>query len=133
MSDRKEQGTTADIEATRQVLAARHAASTFQRLMIAAAGRRLGARPGGPFGTVRPVSWQTLLDIEDAVYGNPAVITMDVAVLETFPRLRDSRWLPVETGDEADLNRDEEDMPVVMLIVRALRDAASHVDTEASW
>ncbi|MEQ5844280.1 DUF2471 domain-containing protein (plasmid) [Paraburkholderia acidicola] len=130
MTDSKAPGTTDDIEATRQVLAARRAAATFQRVMIAAAGRRFGTRLSSALGTARSVSWQTLLEIEDSVYGNPAVMSLDSAVLETFPRLRDSRWLPGDTGDEADLNRDEDDMPIVMLIVRSLRDAATQADAE---
>jgi hypothetical protein len=132
MTDKKAAGTTDDIEATRQVLAARRAAATFQRVMIAAAGRRLGTRLSSAFGTARPVSWQTLLEIEDAVYANPAITSLDAAVLETFPRLRESRWLPGDTGDEADLNRDEDDWPIVMLIVRSLRDAATQTDAESA-
>lgn len=132
MTDKRATGTTADIEATRQVLAARRAAATFQRVMIAAAGRRLGTRVSSAFGTARPVSWQTLLEIEDSVYGHPAVASMDATVLETFPRLRDSRWLPGDVEVEADLNRDDDHMPVVMLIVRSLRDATTQTDVESA-
>lgn len=132
MTDKKAPGTTDDIEATRQVLAARRAAAIFQRVMIAAAGRRLGTRLSSALGSARPVSWQTLLEIEDSVYGHSAIASLDTAVLETFPRLRDSRWLPGDVADEADLNRDEDDMPVVMLIVRSLRDAATQTDVESA-
>lgn len=100
--------------------------------MIAAAGRRLGTRMNNAFGTARPVSWQTLLEIEDAVYAHPAIKSLDAAVLETFPRLRESRWLTGDPGEEADLNRDEDDWPVVMLIVRSLRDAATRTDAESA-
>ncbi|MFL9876720.1 DUF2471 family protein [Paraburkholderia megapolitana] len=132
MTDKKPPGTTDDIEATRQVLAARRAAATFQRVMIAAAARRLGTRLSSALGTARPVSWQTLLEIEDFVYCQAAVASLDAAVLETFPRLRDSRWLPGDVNVEADLNRDDDDMPVVMLIVRSLRDAATRTDAESA-
>ena len=132
MTDKKAPGTTDDIEATRQVLAARRAAAMFQRVMISAAGRRLGTRLSSTLGNARPVTWQTLLEIEDSVYLHPTIASLDAAVLETFPRLRDSRWLPGDTADEADLNRDEDDWPIVMLIVRSLRDAATQTDAESA-
>ncbi|MDN7919199.1 DUF2471 family protein [Burkholderia gladioli] len=101
----------------------RLAAAVLERAMLRAIDARLASRLVDDCGKLRPLQWQTLLDIETVAYLDPVVAEIDPALRDAVPRLRGSHWMPADLNAEVDLLRDDDGMPLVMLVVRAVQRA----------
>ncbi|WP_343676929.1 DUF2471 family protein [Paraburkholderia heleia] len=65
--------------------------------------------------------WWELLEIEDQTFGDLGFQGRHAPeILASFYRLRDSRLLPADLNAPVDWDRDEDEMPAVVLIVRSL-------------
>uniref|UniRef100_UPI003BEEF22A DUF2471 domain-containing protein n=1 Tax=Burkholderia arboris TaxID=488730 RepID=UPI003BEEF22A len=109
----------------------RHAAATLQTALIDAAREQLGVRVTTASALGWPITWGELLTIERRAFTRSSVQACDPAALKIFPRLVGSRWLNPGLSVEADLNRDDDDLPVVILIVRAMREAIRELPDSA--
>jgi hypothetical protein len=70
------------------------------------------------------MSWRALLDVEEMAFSNSGFLSRhDPAVIDAFIRLRDSRLLGTDVDEPVDWRRDDDDLPAVYLIVRAMLEA----------
>ncbi|MEX3630062.1 MAG: DUF2471 family protein [Burkholderia sp.] len=109
----------------------RHAAAALQIALIDAARERLDVRVTTVSALGWPITWGELLTIERRAFARSSVQACDPTVLEIFPRLENSRWLNPGLSVEADLNRDDDDLPIVIMIVRAMRNAIRNMPEAA--
>jgi hypothetical protein len=104
--------------------AAQRAVSDLHRVVVPIAQRALGLRRRAHPAAVRTLSWRALLDVEALAFSAPGFRGRhDEAIVAAFLRVADSR-LPGPDLDEAvDWRRDDDDLPAVYLIVRAMLEA----------
>ncbi|WP_323123797.1 DUF2471 family protein [Burkholderia alba] len=100
----------------------RRAATALQIALVSAARERLGARVTQTVALGWPITWGELLEVERRAFARSSLQVL-AAVLDSFARLENSRWLNSGLDVEADLMRDDDDLPVVVLIVRAMRES----------
>lgn len=68
-----------------------------------------------------PWCWWELLEIEDQTFGDLGFQGRhEPEILASFYRLRDSRLLPADLDTPIDWDRDDDEMPAVVLVVRSL-------------
>jgi Protein of unknown function (DUF2471) len=78
------------------------------------------ARSGGP----RSMSWSALIEIEEQAFFDLGFQSRhDPAIVDAFLRLKDSRLAGPNLDEPADWRRDDEQLPAVYVIVRALMEA----------
>jgi Protein of unknown function (DUF2471) len=90
-------------------------------------GQHRRARPA-----MRVMSWRALLEIEEQAFSDLGFQSRhDQAIIDGFLRLSDSR-LPGPNIDEAvDWRRDDEHLPAVYILVRALVETQTETGSEA--
>lgn len=110
----------------------RRAATALQTALVSAARDRLGARVTQISALGSPITWGELLEVERRAFARSSFQVFDPIVLDIFARLENSRWLNPGLDAEADLIRDDDDLPVVMLIVRAMREAVREMSDAPS-
>lgn len=82
---------------------------------------------------MRTLSWQALLDVEELAFSNAGFLNRnDPTVIDAFIRLRDSRLLSADVDEPVDWRRDDDDLPAVYLIVRAMLEAEAAEQAEAA-
>lgn len=70
------------------------------------------------------MSWRALLDVEELAFSNAGFLGRnEPAVVDAFIRLRDSRMVAADVDEPVDWRRDDDDLPAVYLIVRAMLEA----------
>jgi hypothetical protein len=73
--------------------------------------------------------WWELIEIEDQVFGDLGFQGRHAPeILASFYRLRDSRLLPADLDSPIDLDRDDDEMPAVVLVLRNLVRAEAMTD-----
>ncbi|WP_233875105.1 DUF2471 family protein [Paraburkholderia adhaesiva] len=73
--------------------------------------------------------WKELLEIEDQTFGDLGFQGRHPPeLLASFYRLRDSRLLPADLDAPVDWDRDDDEMPAVVLVVRGLVQAEAMID-----
>lgn len=78
------------------------------------------------------MSWKALLDVEELAFSNPGFLNRnDPVVVDAFIRLRDSRMVPADVDEPVDWRRDDDDLPAVYLIVRAMLEAEAAEHAQA--
>ncbi|TCK32033.1 uncharacterized protein DUF2471 [Paraburkholderia sp. BL8N3] len=101
--------------------AAHRAALDLQRIVVLLAQRYLGLRRGARANSAPALTWRMLLDIEEQAFADLGFQGRHpAAIREAFIRLADSRLPGTETNAIADWQRDEDPLPTVYAIVRAI-------------
>ncbi|RQT70743.1 DUF2471 domain-containing protein [Burkholderia cepacia] len=104
--------------------AARQAVVDLQRVVGGPAQRALGLRRRSHPAAVRTMSWQALLNVEELAFSNSGFLNRnDPTVVDAFIRLRDSRLVAADVEEAVDWKRDDDDLPAVYLIVKAMLEA----------
>lgn len=104
--------------------AAQRAALDLQRVVGGPAQRALGLRRRTHPAAVRTLSWRALLDVEELAFSNAGFLGRnEPAVVDAFIRLRDRRMVAADVDEPVDWRRDDDDLPAVYLIVRAMLEA----------
>ena len=101
-----------------------HAVTDLQRIVGTLAHRYLAMHRRTRPAVQPPVSWRALLEIEEQAFSDLGFQSRhDKAIVDGFLRLRDSRLPGPNIDDTVDWRRDDEQLPAVYVIVRALMDA----------
>ena len=109
--------------------AAQRAVVDLQRV----AGGRAAARRRTHPAAVRTMSWQALLNVEELAFSNAGFLSRnDPAVVDAFIRLRDSRLVAADVEEPVDWRRDDDDLPAIYLIVKAMLEAEEEERAEAA-
>ncbi|MBR8313215.1 DUF2471 domain-containing protein [Burkholderia dolosa] len=112
--------------------AAQRAVVDLQRVVAGPAQRALGLRRRHHPAAERTMSWKALLDVEELAFSNPGFLNRnDPVVVDAFIRLRDSRMVPADVDEPVDWRRDDDDLPAVYLIVRAMLEAEAAEHAQA--
>jgi hypothetical protein len=121
-----------DIDPVALERALRAASLDLQQVIVTVARRHLDSgRRAYPTGGRSP-TWRTLQTIDEQVFENPGFRARHKEnVREMFVRFGDSRLSGADLEEPVDWRRDDDDLPVVYLTVRALVQAAS-TDTGGS-
>ncbi|AOK13006.1 DUF2471 family protein [Burkholderia vietnamiensis] len=113
--------------------AAQRAVGDLQRVVGGPAQRALGLRRRTHPAAARTMSWQALLNVEELAFSNPGFLNRnDPAVVDAFIRLRDSRLVAADVEEPVDWSRDDDDLPAVYLIVKAMLEAEREERAEAA-
>jgi hypothetical protein len=101
--------------------ALRSASLDLQQVIVTVARRHLNSgRRAYPIGSGLP-TWRTLQTIDELVFENPGFQARNKEhVREMFVRFGDSRLAGSDLDEPVDWRRDDDDLPVVYLTVRAL-------------
>ena len=101
--------------------ALRSASLDLQQVIVTVARRHLNSgRRAYPIGSGLP-TWRTLQTIDEQVFENPGFRARNKEhVREMFVRFGDSRLAGSDLDEPVDWRRDDDDLPVVYLTVRAL-------------
>ena len=79
------------------------------------------------------MSWQALLNVEELAFSNAGFLNRnDPTVVDAFIRLRDSRLVAADVEESVDWRRDDDDLPAVYLIVKAMLEAEEEERAEAA-
>ncbi|HEF4769332.1 DUF2471 family protein [Burkholderia multivorans] len=113
--------------------AAQRAVVDLQRAVAGPAQRALGLRRRSHPAAERTMSWRALLDVEALAFSNAGFVSRnDPAIVDAFIRLCDSRLVPADIDEPVDWRRDDDDLPAVYLIVRAMLEAEAAEQAEAA-
>jgi len=113
--------------------AAQRAVVDLQRIVAGLGQRALGLRRRTHPAAKKELSWQALLDIEELAFSNGGFLGRnEPAVIDAFIRLRDSRLLGVDVEACVDWRRDDDGLPAVYLILRAMLEAEAAQAAEAA-
>jgi len=114
--------------------ALRSASLDLQQIIATVAGRYLdnGRHRHRYSSGARLPTWRTLLTIDDQVFENRGFRARhDETVRSTFVRFGDSRLSAMDLDEPVDWRRDDDNLPAVYLLVRALVQAnATDVATQ---
>lgn len=115
-----------DIDPIALERALRSASLDLQQVIVTVAKRHLDSgRRAYPVGGRVP-TWRTLQTIDEQVFENPGFRARHKEhVREMFVRFGDSRLSGADLDEPVDWRRDDDDLPVVYLTVRALLHAGS--------
>jgi hypothetical protein len=115
-----------DIDPIALERALRAASLDLQQVIVTVAKRHLNSgRRAYPVGGRVP-TWRTLQTIDEHVFENPGFRARHKEhVREMFVRFGDSRLSGGDLDEPVDWRRDDDDLPVVYLTVRALLQASS--------
>ena len=109
------------------------AAQRVVDLQRVAGGPALGLRRRTHPAAVRTMSWQALLNVEELAFSNAGFLSRnDPAVVDAFIRLRDSRLVAADVEEPVDWRRDDDDLPAIYLIVKAMLEAEEEERAEAA-
>lgn len=101
--------------------ALRSASLDLQQIIATVAGRYLDSGRRRYSSGARLPSWRTLQTIDEQVFENRGFQARhSEAVRSTFIRFEDSRLCGMDPDEPVDWRRDDDDLPVVYLLVRAL-------------
>ncbi|MFK4444118.1 hypothetical protein ABH944_004725 [Caballeronia udeis] len=101
--------------------ALRSASLDLQQIIASVAGRYLDNGRHRYSSGVRLPTWRTLLTIDDQVFENRGFRARhDETVRSTFVRFSDSRLCAMDLDEPVDWRRDDDNLPAVYLLVRAL-------------
>ncbi|WP_233836943.1 DUF2471 domain-containing protein [Paraburkholderia sp. ZP32-5] len=110
----------------------RSASLDLQQIIATVAGRHLGNGRRSYSNGAQVPTWRTLLTIDEQVFENRGFRARhNETVRSTFVRFEDSRLSGIDLDEPVDWRRDDDDLPVVYLLVRALVQAdATNVATQ---
>ncbi|MBB3003961.1 hypothetical protein FHX57_006340 [Paraburkholderia tropica] len=111
-----------------------HAALDLQRLVSVLAQRHLLQRNAMPGYPAAAPTWRLLLAIEEQAFADPGFqARYPDAVRRGFARLADSRFAGSDIDAQVDWQRDDDPLPAVYAIMRALvqQQAAMTADMES--
>ncbi|RBJ71869.1 DUF2471 domain-containing protein, partial [Pseudomonas sp. MWU12-2534b] len=104
--------------------AAQRAIVDLQRVAGGPAQRALGLRRRTHPAAVRTMSWQALLNVEGLAFSNAVFLSRNYPdVVDAFIRLRDSRLVAADVQKPVVWRRDDDDLPAIYLIVKAMLEA----------
>ena len=108
--------------------ALRSASLDLQQIIATVAGRHLDSGRRRYSSSARLPTWRTLLTIDEQVFENRGFLARhNEAVRSTFVRFEDSRLSGMDLDEPVDWRRDDDNLPAVYLLVRALVQAdATH-------
>jgi hypothetical protein len=112
--------------------ALRSASLDLQQIIATVAGRYVDNGRRRYSSGARSPTWRTLLTIDEQVFENRGFLARHTeTVRATFVRFGDSRLSGMDLDEPVDWRRDDDDLPVVYLLVRALVQAdATDVATQ---
>jgi hypothetical protein len=112
--------------------ALRSASLDLQQMIATVAGRYVDNGRRRYSSGARSPTWRTLLTIDEQVFENRGFLARHTeTVRATFVRFGDSRLSGMDLDEPVDWRRDDDDLPVVYLLVRALVQAdATDVATQ---
>jgi hypothetical protein len=112
--------------------ALRSASLDLQQVIATVAGRYLANGRRRYSSDARLPTWQTLLTIDEQVFENRGFCAKhSEAIRSTFVRFGDSRLSGMDLDEPVDWRRDDDNLPAVYLLVRALVQAdATDVATQ---
>ena len=101
--------------------ALRSASLDLQQIIATVAGRHLDSGRRRYSSSARLPTWRTLLTIDEQVFENRGFLARhNEAVRSTFVRFEDSRLSGLDLDEPVDWRRDDDNLPAVYLLVRAL-------------
>jgi len=101
--------------------ALRSASLDLQQIIATVAGRHLDTGRRRYSDGARLPTWRTLLTIDEQVFENRGFRARhSEAVRSTFARFEDSRLSGMDLDEVVDWRRDDDNLPAVYLLVRAL-------------
>ncbi|REE20163.1 uncharacterized protein DUF2471 [Paraburkholderia sp. BL27I4N3] len=101
--------------------ALRSASLDLQQIIATVAGRHLDTGRRRYSNSARLPTWRTLLVIDEQVFENRGFVTRhNEIVRSTFVRFEDSRLSGMDLDEPVDWRRDDDNLPAVYLLVRAL-------------
>jgi Protein of unknown function (DUF2471) len=101
--------------------ALRSASLDLQQIIATVAGRYLDTGRRRHSSGARLPTWRTLLTIDEQVFENRGFTARhNETVRSTFVRFEDSRLSGMDLDEPVDWRRDDDNLPVVYLLVRAL-------------
>ena len=112
--------------------ALRSASLDLQQIIATVAGRYLDSGRRRYSSGARLPTWRTLLTIDEQVFENRGFLARhNETVRSTFVRFEDSRLSGMDLDELVDWRRDDDNLPAVYLLVRALVQAdATDVATQ---
>ncbi|MFL9858270.1 DUF2471 domain-containing protein [Paraburkholderia madseniana] len=112
--------------------ALRSASLDLQQIIATVAGRHLDSGRRRYSSGARLPTWRTLLTIDEQVFENRGFLARhNETVRFTFVRFEDSRLSGMDLDEPVDWRRDDDNLPAVYLLVRALVQAdATDVATQ---
>ena len=101
--------------------ALRSASLDLQQIIATVAGRHLNNGRRQYSNGAQSPTWRTLQTIDEQVFENRGFRARhDETVRSTFVRFGDSRLSGIDLDEPVDWRRDDDDLPAVYLLVRAL-------------
>lgn len=101
--------------------AVRSASLDLQQIIATVAGRHLDKGRNRYANNARLPTWRTLQTIDEQVFENRGFLARHTeAIRSTFVRFEDSRLCEMDLDEPIDWRRDDDDLPVVYLLARAL-------------
>ncbi|CAE6922670.1 hypothetical protein R69608_04182 [Paraburkholderia nemoris] len=101
--------------------ALRSASLDLQQIIATVAGRHLDSGRRRYSSSARLPTWRTLLTIDEQVFENRGFLARhNETVRSTFVRFEDSRLSGMDLDEPVDWRRDDDNLPAVYLLVRAL-------------
>ncbi|PRX90055.1 DUF2471 domain-containing protein [Paraburkholderia sp. BL25I1N1] len=101
--------------------ALRSASLDLQQIIATVAGRHLDTGRRRYSNSARLPTWRTLLVIDEQVFENRGFVARhNEIVRSTFVRFEDSRLCGMDLDEPVDWRRDDDNLPAVYLLVRAL-------------
>jgi len=101
--------------------ALRSASLDLQQIIATVAGRYLDSGRRRYSSGAQLPTWRTLLTIDEQVFDNRGFRSRhNETVRSTFVRFEDSRLSGMDLDETVDWQRDDDDLPAVYLLVRAL-------------
>ncbi|CAE6705553.1 hypothetical protein LMG22931_01002 [Paraburkholderia nemoris] len=101
--------------------ALRSASLDLQQIIATVAGRHLDSGRRRYSSSARLPTWRTLLTIDEQVFENRGFQARhSETIRSTFVRFEDSRLSGMDLDEPVDWRRDDDNLPAVYLLVRAL-------------
>ncbi|MFM0152623.1 DUF2471 domain-containing protein [Paraburkholderia sediminicola] len=101
--------------------ALRSASLDLQQIIATVAGRYLANGRRRYSSSAQLPTWRTLLTIDEQVFENRGFLAKhDETVRSTFVRFEESRLSGMDLDEPVDWRRDDDNLPAVYLLVRAL-------------
>jgi hypothetical protein len=101
--------------------ALRSASLDLQQIIATVAGRHLDTGRRRHSNSAQLPTWRTLLTIDEQVFENRGFLARhNETVRSTFVRFEDSRLSGMDLDEPVDWRRDDDNLPAVYLLVRAL-------------
>jgi len=108
-----------EFDRTQMERAIQRAANDLQRIIGTLAQRHLPRR-----SPPSALTWRWLIELEEQAFSDLGFQSRhDTGIIDSFLRLRNSRLSGPNIDDAVDWRRDDDDLPAVYLIVRAMMEA----------